>query len=108
MKQIDHSTVINSLEIITIKIYRTLSYIQQYSVRLFLIIIMDIVRYYLICAFIETSRFSSISIIAIMLDLKRDVTNSVQNVTVGLLLVLTPWHAHVRILYITLSLEEVT
>lgn len=82
MIQIDHSTVINSLEIITIKIYGTLSYIQQYSIRLFLIVIMGIVRYRLIRAFIETSRFSNISIIAIMLDLKRDVTNSVQNVTV--------------------------
>lgn len=38
----------------------------------------------MIRAFIETSRFSSIPIIAIILDLKRDVT-SVQNVTVGLL-----------------------
>jgi len=84
VKEIDHSTVINLLEIITIKIYRTLSYIQQYSIMLFLIIIMDIVRYHLICAFIETSRFSNISIIAIMLDLKRDVTNSIQNATVGL------------------------
>jgi len=87
VKQIDHSTVINSLEIITIKIYRMLSYIQQYSVRLCLIVIVGIVRYHLIRAFIETSRFSSISIIAIMLDLKRDVTNSVQNVTVVGLLV---------------------
>lgn len=67
---------------------------------------MSIVRYRLIHAFIETSRFSSIPIIAIILDLKRDVT-SVQK-CYRRSSRLTPWHAHVRILYITLSLEEVT